>query len=125
VVTKENVMRVKGKIEVNAQVSQDIEINNGSSGGSYTVDWRVGNKQAITVTGTPSILTFIDPLGPCNTIFKLTQGSGGTKTITWPISVKWVGTVIPTLSTTAGKIDIVGFYFDGTYYYGTLSPNFG
>lgn len=57
-------------------------------------------------------------------VFKITQGTGGSKVITWPVSVKWPGNIPPVLSTTAGKIDIITLVFDGTNYYGTYALNY-
>lgn len=51
------------------------------------------------------------------------QGSGGSKTINWPGSiVKWDSGVAPTLTTTEGGIDIIGFLcVDGTNWFGFIS----
>jgi hypothetical protein len=57
-------------------------------------------------------------------VFKITQGTGGSKVITWPVSVKWPGNIPPVLSTTAGKIDIITLVFDGSNYYGTYALNY-
>jgi hypothetical protein len=37
----------------------------------------------------------------------LTQDATGSRSATWPASVKWPGGVAPTLTTTPGKTDIV------------------
>ncbi|MDQ1326971.1 MAG: hypothetical protein QG641_251, partial [Candidatus Poribacteria bacterium] len=39
--------------------------------------------------------------------------------VTWPNTVKWAGGVAPALSTAINAVDIVNFYWNGTYYYGT------
>jgi len=57
-------------------------------------------------------------------VLKVTQGSGGSKTITWPGNVKWPGNIAPVLSTTAGKIDIITFVYDGSNLYGTYALNY-
>jgi hypothetical protein len=103
----------------------DEELNNGNSGSAKTINWKLGNRQRITLTGAPCVFTFTNPLSPAVLTLKLIQGSGGSKTVTWPSSVKWVGRTAPTLTTTAAYIDIVGMYFDGTNYYATASLNFG
>jgi hypothetical protein len=49
----------------------------------------------------------------------LTQGSGGSKLVTWPASAKWAGGAAPTLSTVAAKTDVFEFVcIDGTNWYG-------
>lgn len=57
-------------------------------------------------------------------VLKVTQGTGGSKTITWPGNVKWPGNIAPVLSTTAGKIDIITFVYDGSNLYGTYALNY-
>lgn len=37
----------------------------------------------------------------------VTQDATGSRTITWPASVKWSGGTIPTLTTAANKIDVI------------------
>lgn len=53
----------------------------------------------------------------------LKQGGSGSYAITWPVSiVKWDGGVAPTLTTTVGAIDILGFFCaDGTNWFGFVS----
>ncbi len=46
----------------------------------------------------------------------LIQDSTGSRTITWPASVKWVGGTAPTLTTTANAKDLFHFLYDGTNY---------
>jgi len=99
------------------------EVDNGNSGSSKTIDWTAGNKQKITLTDNCTF-TFTNPAGPCNVILKVIQDSTGSRTVSWPASVKWAGGTAPTLTTTANAVDIVSFYYDGTNYYGTSSLNF-
>jgi len=55
----------------------------------------------------------------------LLQDATGSRTVTWPASVKWAGAAAPVLSTLANKLDIVALQtFDsGTTWYGTLVGN--
>lgn len=49
---------------------------------------------------------------------KIVQDGTGSRTITWPASVKWASASAPTLTTTATTgTDVIKFYFDGTNYY--------
>lgn len=99
------------------------EVSNGNSGTSKTVDFSAGNKQNLTLTGNCT-LTFTSPASPCSLVFKLVQDGTGGRTVVWPSSVKWSGGTAPTLTTGAGKVDLVAFYFDGTNYFGTSSLNY-
>ena len=91
------------------------ETNNGSSGAAKTIDWRVNNKQRLTITANTT-LTFTPPGGPANLTLVLVQGSPGTGTVTWPGSatVKWPGGTAFTVSTATSAVDIVSCYFTGT-----------
>lgn len=99
------------------------EIDNGNSSTADTIDWTAGNKQKSTLTGNCTF-TFTAPSGPCSLILKLVQDATGSRTVTWPTAVHWPGGTAPTLTTTANKVDIISFYFDGSVYYGNYSLNF-
>jgi hypothetical protein len=68
-------------------------------------------------------LTFPTAVASQSFTLVLRQGSGGSKLITWPASiVKWDGGTVPTLTTTAGAVDILGFVcVDGTNWFGFIS----
>ena len=99
------------------------EFDNGDSGTTDTIDWIEGNKQKSTLTGNVTY-TFTDPSNPCNLILKVVQDGTGSRTVTWPASVKWPSGTAPTLTTSASATDIIAFYFDGTNYFGVDSLNF-
>jgi hypothetical protein len=46
------------------------------------------------------------------------QGTGGSKTISWP-TITWNKGSAPTLQTAAGSVDVVSVIYDGTNYFGT------
>ena len=55
----------------------------------------------------------------------VTQGSGGTKTLSFPGIYKWAAGTAPTLSTTAGYVDMLTFVCVSTSKcYGTASLNY-
>lgn len=99
------------------------EYNTGNSGTAKTINWGNSNKMRSTLTGNCTF-TFTAPDGPCNLMLKLDQDATGSRTVTWPASVKWQGGVAPTLTATASAIDIVTFYYDGTNYYGMIGLDF-
>jgi hypothetical protein len=78
----------------------------GSSGTSKTLDWDDGNTQLLTLTGNCT-LTLSNPKDGFRYLIALLQDGTGTRTVTWPSAVKWQAGVAPTLSTVAGKVDIV------------------
>ena len=92
--------------------------------GTTTVVWTSGNKFKFTFGAQNETFTFTAPSNPCNLVLMLIQDGTGGRTATWPATVKWVGGSAPTLSTAAGAVDIVSFYYDGTNYYGVASLAF-
>lgn len=87
----------------------------GSCSSALTVDWTNGPHQKITLTGNCT-LTMSNPLNGEWHSLELIQGSGGGFTVTWPASYKWQGGQAPTLSVSAGSIDVETDGFDGSIY---------
>jgi hypothetical protein len=105
-------------IEVTGQIYFDGEVDNGNSEASDTIDWNNGNKQKSTLTDNCTYI-FTPPASGVTTLqLRLIQGADGSFLVTWPAAVKWVDDIAPTLSTTAGYVDIISFFYDGTYYRG-------
>lgn len=104
-------------------ISFVAEYDNGSWSGTAALDWNNGQKQRATLSGNVTTLNIAVPPGPGNFLLKIIQGSSD-YTITWPSSVKWPGGNAPALSSGAGAIDIMTFYYDGTNYYGVASLDF-
>ena len=96
------------------------EVVNSASGSAALVDFTQGPNQKVVLTAN-STLTFTVPTYPGSCRIKLVQDSTGSRTVTWPASVKWPSGTAPTLTTTASHTDIVNLYFDGTNFYGTSS----
>jgi hypothetical protein len=61
-------------------------------------------------------------------ILHVIQDSGGSRTMTWPASVKWPGNVAPTLTTTGAARDIFTFtaatLSGTTYLFGSYVQNY-
>lgn len=55
---------------------------------------------------------------------ELVQDSGGSRTVTWPGNVFWAGGSAPTLTTTAGRSDVIGFTSNGSQLFGSSSLNY-
>lgn len=127
-----------GKLIQNSgpQITDDgeLDMNTGSIGftmqtatgdGTTTIDWGSGNHFDFTFGAANETFTFTDPANPGVFTLSLTQDSVGSRTATWPASVKWPAGTAPTLTTTATTgYDIIAFRFDGTNYYGTSTLNF-
>lgn len=112
-----------GSVNFGAFTAYFTETDNGNSGASDTIDWTLSNKQKSTLTANCTF-TFTAPPGPCSLILKLVQDATGSRTVTWPANVEWPAATAPTLTTTASRIDIITFYYDGSNYFGNSSLNF-
>lgn len=115
--------RLQQSLKVTEHAYFGSEVDNGNSGAADTIDWGAGNKQKSTLTGNCTF-TFTAPDGPCNLVLKLVQDGTGSRTVTWPASVKWPAGTAPTLTTDAAAVDIITFYFDGTSYFGAALLGF-
>ena len=125
VANPDEALEVDGDIHVHNVVYFDTETGTiVADGATGVIDWRNGNKQKLTITGTGITINFTNPGGACNVLLKVVQGDGSDIVGTWDDKVKWAGGSAPTLSTGNGEIDILSFYFDGTNYHGVASLDF-
>ncbi len=99
------------------------ETDNGNSSTADTIDWTKSNHQKSTLTGNCTY-TFTAPNGPSHLTLKVIQDGTGSRTVTWPSAVHWSGGTAPTLTTTASKVDVITFYYDGSTYFGAYSLNY-
>ncbi len=113
---------------ISAPVLKDVGetcVANGTSGSTDTIDLTDGNVHNVTLTANCTF-TFSNPPASGTsgsfTLF-LNQDGTGSRTATWPGSVKWAGGTAPTLTTTASRTDILVFTTidAGTIWYGAVS----
>jgi len=81
-------------------------------GDSITVDASQGNDFDLTLTGSDG--TIANPANPVDgqvIRFRITQGTGGSFTVDWDTDYNFGSSSAPTLSATAGDVDIVGFEY--------------
>ena len=113
---------------VSAPVLKDVGetcVANATSGSTDTIDLTDGNVHNVTLTANCTF-TFSNPPASGTsgsfTLF-LNQDGTGSRTATWPGSVKWAGGTAPTLTTTASRTDILVFTTidAGTIWYGAVS----
>ncbi len=85
--------------------------------GSDTIDWGLGNVFNFQFGAANETFVFTAPTKPGLFYLKLVQDSVGSRTVTWPATVKWAAATAPTLTTTATTgTDLVTFYYDGAEY---------
>ena len=105
-------------LEMGAPISSIIS----SIGTTITIDLSVGNCLFITLNNNITLSLVNAKIGVY--ILQIKQDATGSRTITWPSSIKWSGASAPTLTTTANAWDIVTLVYDGTYFSGTSTLNF-
>jgi hypothetical protein len=87
--------------------SETVATANSTS--AYAVNLTTGNIFNLTLTANCTI-TFTNPpaTGKAGSVtLILTQDGVGTRTISWPASVKWPGGTAPTLSVSSASVDII------------------
>lgn len=95
----------------------------GNSGAAITLNLANGNVQKLTLTGNCTITLTSPASGAMRSLTLLVfQDGTGTRTITWPGSVRWGNAGAPVLTTTAAKMDMVSLFTvdGGTNWYGAL-----
>ena len=83
---------------------------------TYQISWSSGSIYTL-VLKTNTTLTFANAKANQTLTFLINQDSTGGRTITWP-TITWVPSVAPTLQTTAGAVDAVSVFYDGSSYLG-------
>jgi hypothetical protein len=97
----------------------------GSSGAAKTIDLANGNVQKLTLTANCTITLTSPATGAFRSLLLYVfQDGTGSRTITWPGSVKWGTAGAPTLSTGASKMDkiLLDTVDGGTTWYGAAGP---
>jgi len=111
-----------GTVEYSGFLGEDL--TSATPSDAFTVDWRTGNFQKITITGAALAATFTAPGTTGRGLLMVVQGDGS-DTIDWSgVTVLWPGNVEPTLSTGAGDVDLIAFYYDGTSWHGLFNGDF-
>lgn len=112
-----NHMRIYPALELSS-FHYNTYMNNGNSGTAKTVDWSVTQVQRVALTDNCTF-TFTAPNGISDVLLHVTQDGTGGYAATWPASVKWAGGVAPTLTTAAGAVSVLRFFYDGASYWGS------
>lgn len=80
-----------------------------------TIDCSLGNVFAVAMNASITTLTInnVPASGRVyNMTLKLKQDGTGSRSVTWPASVKWAGGAAPTLTSGANKVDYITLYTD-------------
>ncbi len=93
-----------------------------SSTNTVTIDLSSGNVQELILQSNTS-LDFSNPrIGTY--IIQIKQDAIGGRTLIFPNTIKWSDSIIPLITSTANKIDIVTIIYTGSNYFGSILQNF-
>lgn len=95
-----------------------------SDSGAIAVNWANGASQLVTLTA-DSTISFSNATAGNTYYLRVQQGGYGLKrVIGWPTNIIWNSGSVPTISTAAWTVDVIGCYYDGTNYYGYVSQGY-
>lgn len=80
-----------------------------SDGTTITVKWSNSNLHSFILGGNRTIAWLNNIVDGQEILVEISQDGTGSRTVTWPSTVKWPSGVAPTLSTGANKTDIFAF----------------
>ena len=102
-------------------VIQDKSSSLGNTGSSLTLSLASASVQRATLSAN---CTFTMPTATAGASLTLILTQGGTGFTASFTSVKWPAGSAPTVTATSGKIDVLRFVSDGTYWYGSIHQNY-
>ena len=124
-VTPSSTETLTNKTLTNPTVTNYVEsvVAIGNTGTSQSIALTSGTVQTATLTGN---CTFTMPTATAGKSFilLLRQDGTGNRTATFTPNVKWGSAGTPTITATAGKMDILSFVADGTNWYGNITQGY-
>ena len=88
-------------------------LKSNTDGSTVTFDLNEANVHTVTLGGNRTFAISNETAGQ-KFIIRILQDGTGSRTVTWFSTIKWAGGSAPTLTTTGGKADVVGFLVTGT-----------
>lgn len=108
-------------LRVDSGVGYTDRVSNGSLAATVDIDLSTGNTQAGTLANATTIINLTNPRAGAFYTLELKQDATGSRTVTWDSDIKWASGTAPTLTITAGRTDLIGLYYNGTYFLGVLA----
>ena len=93
---------------------------------SGTIPWDLSQNQVATlsVTTNSTLNTPTNPQAGATYVLIVTQGTGGSNTLSFSTAYKFPGGSAPVLSTGSAQVDVLSFVSNGTLLYGVSNQNF-
>lgn len=103
-----------GEINMGSGVYQTPQTYSPSGGGTATLDLSLGNDHEITMPAGNITIALSNAKVGQKFLIAINQDGTGGRTVTWFSTIRWVGGVTPTLTTTGSKRDVFGFKVTGS-----------
>ncbi len=81
---------------------------------TLTLDLSTGNNYAVTLTGNATLANPSNPVAGQGGIITITQDGTGSRTLAYGTSWDFSNGTVPTLTTTAGAVDVLAYYVIST-----------
>lgn len=107
-----------GEVQLTAKTKADVTYGSitdqgTQSSGTVTLNWATTNRHKIVLSGSSVTIAHSNQTTGQTALLQVAQDSTGSRTLSWS-GVTWAGGVAPTLTTTASKIDLIGFFYNGS-----------
>ena len=124
--TAARTLTVPDKTGTLATVTDDYTVTALTDGATITLDALAGSKRRYKVTLGGNRTLSISNIADGQKIEVIVRQDGtGSRTLAYSgITIKWQGGSAPTLTTTAGKADILVIWREGSDYFGFVAQNF-
>lgn len=99
------------------------EYNAGNTGASKTINWSQGSAQFATLNANCQ-LAFTNPVAGNTYYLRVQQDGAGGYLLNFPANITWEGNAVPVMTAGAYRLDVFGFYYDGSQYYGFKTQNY-
>lgn len=105
----------KGTGKVRADSTYGTLTDQGTqSSGTITLNWATSNRHKIVLSGSSVVIAMSNQTTGQTALLQIAQDATGSRSIASWTSITWAGGTAPTLTTTASKKDLIGFFYDGS-----------
>lgn len=97
-----------GKVHKTTGSYGDVTSYSPSGGATATLTFNTSNIHTVNMPAGNATIAFSNASAGQCVLINIVQDSGGSRTVTWPVFIRWAGGSAPTLTTAGNKIDTIG-----------------